>query len=89
MGKRLGEAHRLVPRTVGSRAELDTAPDDPGEDTRARGRFDVLEAVGEDPNKPDIPTALSNVKGEIFGIQPSLDRKVQIFRIDVSAKPFK
>jgi hypothetical protein len=48
-----------------------------------------LEAVGEDPNKPDIPTALSNVKGEIFGIQPSLDRKVQIFRIDVSTKPFK
>lgn len=48
-----------------------------------------LNAVGEDPNKPDIPTALSNVKNEIFGIQPSLDRKVQIFRIDISTKPFK
>lgn len=48
-----------------------------------------LQAVGEDPSKPDIPTALANVKGEIFGIQPSLDRKVQIYRIDISSKPFK
>jgi tetratricopeptide (TPR) repeat protein len=47
------------------------------------------EAVGEDPTKPDIPTVLSNVKGEIFGIKPSQDRKVQIKRIDVSTKPFK
>lgn len=48
-----------------------------------------MEAVGEDPNKPDIPTALGNVKSEIFGIQPSLERKVQIKKIEVSTTPLK
>ena len=48
-----------------------------------------MEAIGEDPSKPDIPTALTNVKGEIFGIQPSLDRKVQVRKIEVSTTPLK
>lgn len=44
------------------------------------------DAVGEDQSGPDIPTALANVKNEIFGIKPSLDRKVQIYRIITDTK---
>jgi len=48
-----------------------------------------LDALGEEKSGPDIPTALANIKDEIFGLNASLNRKVRIYKISTDTKQIK